>query len=123
MPQSDRGPHEADLARWNAATATLKRRHEELVADAGQRVGVPGYAYLYARAILAADDHDGRRLGWVTRADLVRWEDLLIVARAAVARLDDAHTGQDLPGCAACDLHRAIGRLRTTSVRRTAPPS
>ncbi len=123
MPPSDHGPHEADLARWNAATAILKRRHEELVADAGQRVGVPGYAYLYARAVLAADDQDGHRLGWVTRADLVRWHDLLIVARAAAGRLDDAHTGADLPGCAACDLHRAIGRLRATSARRTAPPA
>jgi hypothetical protein len=119
QPQpASRAPHEADIARWNAAGVALQREHERLVADAGDRVRVevPGYAYRYATAVLRVDDTTGRDLGYVTRADLIRWQDLIALARAAVRLLSPEHTGQHMPRCAGCDLHRAVGRLRTAAV-------
>jgi len=115
---ASRGPHEADIARWNAAGIALQRQHERFVADAGGRVRmeVPGYAYVYATAVLRADDTAGRELGWVTRADLIRWQDLIVLARAAARLLNPEHTGQHTPHCAGCDLHTAVGRLRAAAV-------
>jgi hypothetical protein len=117
---ASRAPDEADIARWNAAQKALQGEHARLLADAGDRVRieVPGYAYVYvyATAVLRADDKMGREHGRVTRADLIRWQDLIPIARAAARLLNAEHTGQHMPRCAGCDLHRAVSHLRTAGL-------
>jgi hypothetical protein len=78
-------------------------------------VASPGFAFSYVAAVLEADDAHGRANGWVTRGELVRWFDLVLVARAAAGQLDDAHDGRHTVGCAGCDLRRAVGRLREST--------
>jgi hypothetical protein len=117
-PSLHRGHHTRPTSpRWNAAGLALQREHERLTADAGDRVRieVPGYAYVYGTAVLRADDALGRELGWVTRADLILWHDLIALARAAARLLTPEHTGQRIPRCAGCDLHRAVSHLRSAA--------
>jgi hypothetical protein len=119
MPPQPRGVHEADIARWGNAKHAIGREHDRLVADAGQRVtpAVGRWAYVYGKAVLDADDADGAANGWVTRADHVRWVDVIALGRAAAGQVDPDHDGQDTADCAACDLWRAVARIRESALQ------
>jgi hypothetical protein len=116
--RSPRGVHEADIARLAAAQQVIARAHAELVADAGTRVTPADrrWAHIYVSRVLAADDDTGRRDGWITRGDLVRWIDLLALGRAAARQLDPGHDGEHVVDCEACALSLAVRRLREAAV-------
>jgi hypothetical protein len=107
----------ADIDRWRVVDLALQAEHGRLVADAGGRVSpaAPTYVHCYTKAALAADDQHGTANGWVTRHDLVRWYDLVVIARAAMTQLDPEHSGQHMTGCPGCDLQRGLGRLRESA--------
>ena len=103
-----------DTARLAAAQHVIARAHEQLVADAGSRVtpADPRWAHVYVQRVLAADDKTGRADGRVVRGDEVRWADVVALGRAAAGLLDPGHEGQDVTGCASCDLWRAVAKVR-----------
>jgi len=103
-----------DTARLAAAQQVIAAAHEALVADVGSRVTPADHrwAHVYVSRVLAADDKAGRADGRVVRGDEVRWADVVALGRAAAGLLDPGHDGQDVTGCAACDLWRAVERVR-----------
>lgn len=126
MSGRPRGVHEADIARWGVAKHAVAAEHERLAADADQRIAAQlgRWSYHYGKAVVEADDRDGAVHGWVTRADLIRWQDVIALGRAAAGQVDPEHDGQDPTGCEACDLWRAVARVResaTNAGRGTTP--
>jgi hypothetical protein len=111
----------ADIARWQAARQALERAWADLELQVGPQIRVYGYGYQLARAVLLLDDTAGERDGWVTRADGVRWADVIALGKAARQLLDPEHQGQCLTDCEACALHRAVGRVREVAPRGTTP--
>lgn len=109
-----RGVHEADIGRRAAAGHVIQAAHARLVADAGDRVSpaASAFAHVYVGAVLAEDDEAGRRDGWVTRGDLVRWADVVALGRAVRTLVDPGHQGEHVTGCEACGLSLAVRRLR-----------
>jgi hypothetical protein len=107
----------ADIARWQAAKQALERAWADLEREVGPQIRVYGYGYQLARAVLLLDDTAGERGGWVTRADSVHWADVIALGKAATKLLDPQHQGRCLTGCDACDLHRAVSRIREVAPR------
>lgn len=110
-----RPPSGHDTDRYRIAQRSLEAERARLVDQVGEHAGDPAYVWHHAVAVIEGDDDYGRALAWVVYGDLVRWADLVAVARAAVEQLDPAHVGQDVVDCPACDLRRAVGRLRRSA--------
>lgn len=113
-----RAMHEADIGRRAAAGHVIQAAHARLAADAGERVSPAAavYAHVYVSAVLDADDEQGRRDGWVTRGDVLRWADVVALGRAAATLVDPEHPGQHVTGCEACGLSLAVRRVREAAV-------
>lgn len=107
-----RPPALGDTLRADVARNAVEHRWEDLHRVTGDNCTVERYAWHLGSAVVERDDEHGRATGYVVRGDLITWADLVAVARAATAALDPAHVGACITGCAACDLNRAVGRLR-----------
>jgi hypothetical protein len=99
----------------SAGRCALEAEHERLLAAAGAAVNVARYGFNYAARVIEADDEQGRANGWVTRYDEIRWSDLVAIATAAAGLVEDGHIGQCVRACDACDLFRALGRIREST--------
>jgi hypothetical protein len=121
--QDRRTPGAEDIARWQEAQKRLQRAWADLQLELGDDVPVQVqiHGYQLARAVIRWDDGAGERGGWVTRGDGVKWSDVIALGRAAVAALDPEHRGQHPVGCAACEVHLAVGRLRERAPRGGTP--
>lgn len=112
-----------DTARHRAGQLTIADAHADLVAQVGEGVTPADHrwAHVYADRVLRADDRAGREQGRITRGDEVRWADVIALGKAAKGLLDPEHTGQDVTGCGACDLWRAVARVREAAAQAGAP--
>jgi hypothetical protein len=113
-PPIVRPPTQGDTDRCRVAADNLVATRESLAQEIGQAPD-ERYDWHLATAVVEHDDVYGRSWGWVVRGDELRWADVVVLASAAVGRLDPAHIGACPVGCAACDLRRAVGRVRESA--------